>query len=139
MDRRPLGRARRVAFIASVIILVGCLFPWYALGGDGGLPPVTYRVFDGTGLFALVAALATIALMTLPYAMVDRSVGVDRPILYAVLAIVAVLGVALWVPQFLFAPEGFLPDRAPGLWVTAVGALALARAAYDIALERPRY
>src|SRR5215210_108389 len=135
MHRRPLGRARRVAFIASLVILAGCLLPWYALGGDGGLPPETYRVFDGTGLLALIAALATIALMTLPYAMAGQPTGVDRPLLYAFLAIVAVIGVALWVPQFLFAPEGFLPDRAPGLWIAAIGALALARSAYDIARE----
>ena len=46
---------------------------------------------------------------------------------------------ALFIPMFIFAPEGFLPNRAPGLWVTAIGVIALARAAYDIALERPRY
>jgi hypothetical protein len=139
MHRRPLGRARRVAFVASLIILAGCLLPWYALGGDGGLPPVTYRVFDGTGLLALIAALATIALIALPYAMIDRPTGVDRPIFYALLAIVAILGVALFVPTFLFAPEGYLPNRAPGLWVTAIGVIVLARSAYDIALERPHY
>jgi drug/metabolite transporter (DMT)-like permease len=139
MHRQPLGRGRRLAFIAAVVILAGCVLPWYRIGGDGGLPPITYHVVDGTGLFALLAALATIALMTLPYAMIDRPVGVDRPILYAILAIVAVIGVALWIPQFLFAPQGFLPDRAPGLWVSAIGVVILARAAYDIALERPRF
>ena len=131
MHRRPLGRARRIAFFASLIILVGCLLPWYVLGGnEGEMTAVTAKVWDGSGMLALIA---------LPYAMIDRPDGVDRPILYAALAILAVVGVALFIPQFLFAPQGFLPTRAPGLWVTAIGVIALARAAYDIALERPRY
>ena len=140
MHRRPLGRARRIAFFASLIILVGCLLPWYVLGGnEDEMTAVTAKVWDGSGMLALIAALATIALIALPYAMIDRPDGVDRPILYAALAILAVVGVALFIPQFLFAPQGFLPTRAPGLWVTAIGVIALARAAYDIALERPRY
>src|SRR3954454_22988779 len=140
MHRLPLGRARRIAFIASLVILVGCLLPWYVLGGnDGDMTAQVYKVWDGFGMLALIAALATIALIALPYAMIDRPDGVDRPILYAALAILAVVGVALFIPMFIFAPEGFLPNRAPGLWVTAIGVIALARAAYDIALERPRY
>ena len=139
MHRRPLGRGRRLAFLGVVVILVSALLPWFALGGgQGELSRRVWNVWDGTGVLTLVAGLAVVAVMTLPYAMVDRPVGMDRGLTYGLLAVVAILGVALWVPQFLFAPEGFLPDRAPGLWVAAVGVLILARAAYDIASERPR-
>ena len=51
---------------------------------------------------------------------------------------IAVVGVVLWVPNVLDAPEGLLPTRAYGFWISALGAIMLARAAYDISLEPPR-
>jgi hypothetical protein len=139
MHRYPLGRGRRLAFLAVLVILVSAVLPWFALGGgQGELSRRIWNVWDGTGVITLLAGLATVAVMTLPYAMVDRPVAMDRGLTYGLLAVVAILGVVLWIPQFLFAPEGFLPDRAPGLWVAAIGVIILARAAYDIALEPPR-
>ena len=41
-------------------------------------------------------------------------------------------------PGVLDAPEGLLPDRAYGLWISALGAIMMARAAFDIWLEPPR-
>ena len=137
--RRSLGRGRRLAFLAVLVILASAVLPWFTLGGgEGELTALVYNVWDGPGLATLLAALAVVAVMTLPYAMIDRPVAIDRGLTYGLLAIVAILGVALWIPQFLFAPEGFLPDRAPGLWVAAVGVIILARAAYEISLEPPR-
>ena len=52
----------------------------------------------------------------------------------------AVAGVLLF-PFFsgvLDAPEGLLPTRAYGYWISVLGAIILARAAYDIWLEPPR-
>ena len=48
-----------------------------ALGGDGGLP-ATYNAFDGTGIVVFLAALATLALVALPYAAGDRPMAIDR-------------------------------------------------------------
>jgi hypothetical protein len=138
MHRRPLGNGRRLAFVGAVVLLIGCLLPWYTVGGDGGLPPVVWRAFDGSGFASFLAALATMALVALPYAAGDRPVGVDRGIVFGLLAIVALVGVVLWVPGVLEAPEGLLPDRAYGLWLAAVGAIILGRSAYDIVLEPPR-
>jgi hypothetical protein len=139
VHRRTLGRGRRLAFLGVVIVLVSAALPWFTLGGGPGeLTPLTYNVWDGAGLATLLAALATVAVMTLPYAMVDRPVAVDRGITYGLLAIVGVVGVALWIIQFVVTPEGFLPDRAPGLWVATVGVIVLCRAAYEISLEPPR-
>jgi hypothetical protein len=138
MHRRPLGSGRRLAFLAALLLVVGCVLPWYRVGGDGGLSPLVYRAFDGTGILAFLAGLATLALIALPYAMGDRPTGVDRWIVFAVLAGAAIVGVALWIPNVIEAPEGILPDRAYGFWMTVVGAILLARSAYDIALEPPR-
>ena len=116
MHRRPMGRpAHRVA--SAPPVLVGCFLPWYAVGGDGGLPP-RRQVSTARGCSphggAGDARAHRAALRD-----DDRPDGVDRPLLYAALAILAVVGVALFIPMFIFAPEGFLPNRAPGLWVTA--------------------
>ena len=64
----------------------------------------------------------------------------DRGLSFAILATVAVAGVVLYpfVIGALDAPEGLLPDRAYGYWVSLLGAIILARAAYDIWLEPPR-
>jgi len=138
MHRRPLGNGRRLAFLGSLVLLVGCLLPWFTVGGDGGLTPIVYRAFDGSGIVAFLAALATLALIALPYAAGDQPIGVDRGIVFGLLAIAAIAGIILWVPGMLEAPEGLLPDRAYGLWIAAVGAIILGRAAYDIVLEPPR-
>jgi hypothetical protein len=45
---------------------------------------------------------------------------------------VAVLGVILWIPNVLADPSGLLPTRAYGYWITVVGAVMLARAAFEI-------
>jgi hypothetical protein len=140
MHRRPLGNGRRLAAIGAIVAIVGCLLPWYVLGGDGGLPQQTYRAFDGPGILTFLTGLATLALVTLPYAAGERPVAIDHPLAFGLLAVVGLIGVALWIPNVhaLDAPEGLLPDRAYGYWIAVVGAIVLARAAYDIALEPPR-
>lgn len=140
MHRRPLGSGRRLAFIGALVLLVGTLLPWYTAGGDGALPPTVLRAFDSSGIAAVLAALATIALIALPYAAGERPLAADRGISFGLLAAVALIGVLLSLsyPGVLEAPEGLLPDRAYGFWMSAVGAIILARAAYDIVLEPPR-
>ncbi len=139
MHRRPLGNGRRLAVVGAVLLIIGSVLPWYTLGGDGGLPQQVYRAFDGTGILAFFAGLATLALIALPYAAGERPTSIDRPLAFAVLAVAAVVGVLVWIPQanVLDAPEGLLPTQAYGFWVAALGAIILARAAYDIWLEPP--
>lgn len=138
MHRRPLGSGRRLAFIAAVVLVIGCVLPWYRAGGDGGLTPLVYRAFDGSGILAFLAGLATLALVALPYASGDRPTGFDRGIVFGIFAAAAVIGVIGWIPNVLSDTTGILPDRAYGFWITVVGAIMLARAAYEITLEPPR-
>jgi hypothetical protein len=140
MHRRPLGRGRTLAILAAAIILAGCVLPWFGVGGSGGLPATELRPFDGSGMLAFLAALATLALVALPYAAGDRPVGADRALAYGFLLLVAVLGVVLWPLDLLgeFA-AGLLPDRAPGYWIAIVGVAVYGRAVYEIyTAPRPR-
>ncbi len=137
MHRRPLGNGRRLAVIGSLVTIVGCVLPWYVLGGDGGLPQQVFRAFDGTGIISFIAAVATLALVVLPYAAPERPLAVDRGLVYGLFAIAALVGVGLWIPNIIEAPEGLLPDRAYGWWIAAVGSILMARAAFEISQEPP--
>ena len=139
MHRRPLGSGRRLATIGATVLIVGCLLPWFTVGGDGGLPAEVYHAWNYMpGVLALLSGLATLALVILPYAMAGRPVGLDRSLSFGILAVVAVVGVLLWLPTALPAPTGLLPDRAYGFWISAVGAILMARAAFEISQEPPR-
>ena len=141
MHRRPLGTGRRLAIIGSVLVIVGCLLPWYVWGvGSEALPTVEVRAFNSTGIISFIAALATLALITLPYAS-ERPVSIDRGLFFGILAVAALAGVFLMpftTEGVLGSPEGLLPDRAYGWWISAVGAIVMSRAAFDIGREPPR-
>jgi len=139
MHRRPLGRGRVLALIAAAIMLVACLLPWYALGGDGGLPTIEQRAFDGPGILVFLAALSTIALVALPYAAGERPVAIDSWPIYLLLLGMAAIGVVLWPLIDAGRREtlsGLMPDRAPGWWLAILGVVVLARAVFDIQ-QRP--
>lgn len=119
------------------MVVAGCLLPWYALGGETGeLTPLVLRAFDGSGILAFLAAFATLAVVALPYAVGDRPVGIDRALTYALLAVTALAGIVLWLPDKIDVLEGLLPPVAPGWWLSAAGTMILARAAFDVAQER---
>ncbi len=138
MHRRSLGSARRLALFAGILLVVGSVLPWYQVGGDSGLPVIVYRAFDGSGFMSFLAGLATLALIALPYAMGDRPTSIDRGVSFAVLAVVAILGVVLWIPNVLADVSGLLPMRSYGFWITVVGAILLGRAAFEIYLSPDR-
>jgi hypothetical protein len=138
MHRRPMGRGRMLAVAGALVVLVGTLLPWYAFQVDAGLPAMEFRAFDGSGILAFLAALGTLALVTLPYAAGDRPVSADRGLAYLLLFGVAALGVAMWPLQVVDDLSGLLPTRAPGWWIALVGVATLARAAFEIFQEPAR-
>ncbi len=117
------------------MVLVACLLPWYTFVGD--LPRLPFGAFDGSGILAFIAALATLALVALPYAAGDSPARADRGLAYALLAGLAVLGILLWPLGFIDQPAGLLPNRALGFWLAVLGTVGLIAAARDISRERP--
>ena len=139
MQSRALGGGRRLALVAAIVVIVGCLLPWYSVGGDGGLPAESYMAFRfPQGVLAFLAALGTLALIALPYAMRPRPVPLDRGLVFGILAGAAIAGVLLWVPAVADNLGGLLPNRAYGFWIALVGAILLCRAAFEISREPPR-
>ena len=134
MYRHPVGRGRWIAAGSAIVLLIGCVLPWYTAGGQvGGLPPVTGNAFESSGILVFLVALATLALVTLPYAAGDRPVGLDRWPPYLILLVTGFLGVLLRAFDLYGRGVLGLPDRSPGLWLVAVGLLLLARATFEIA------
>jgi len=140
LHRRSLGRGRWVATISAILIVVGCALPWFRAGGAEGIPALEGNGFFGPGILAFLAALATLALVTLPYAMGDRPVAVYRWWVYAALAMIAALGLLLRSVGIAIDSGGFgtmLPDRAPGVWLAAAGVVGLAFATAELYGARP--
>jgi hypothetical protein len=140
LHRRSLGRGRWVAGVSAVVIVVGCVLPWFRAGGAEGIPALEGNGFFGTGILAFLAALATLALVALPYAMGDRPVAVDRWWVYAALAVTAAVGLLLRSVGIALDSGGFgtmLPDRAPGVWLAAAGVVGLAFATAELYGARP--
>jgi hypothetical protein len=144
MHRRPLGRGRSLAAVGGILILLGCVLPWWRLGGDAGIPAVGGNAFEGSGIVVFLVGVITLALVALPYAVGDRPTGLDRWLSFAILAGVGWLGFAwrvldlLLSGAFRFSEPAQVFTSGPGLWIAGIGLAVLARAAYQMTRE-PSY
>jgi hypothetical protein len=142
MHRRPVGRTRLLAAIGALIALAGCFLPWWTRGGSEGLPALSGTAFESSGILVFGAAIATLALVTLPYAS-ERPVSTDRWTSYALIAAVGWVGLAYRVIQlaglraFSFGEPVEIVTQIPGLWLALIGLIILARATYEM-LHEPR-
>ena len=141
MHRPPVGRSRLLAAIGALVVLAGCFLPWWTVGG-ADLPAFSGNAFDSTGILVFAAAIATLALVTLPYAS-ERPVAADRWTSYAIIAALGWLGFGYRVIDlaanraFQFAEPAEVITRIPGLWLAGIGLVILARATYEM-LQEPR-
>jgi hypothetical protein len=145
MHRRPLGRGRSLAALAGVLIVVGCVLPWWQVGGEqSGITPLSGNGFEGAGIIVFLVGIAAIALVALPYAAGDRPLGIDRWLTYLLLTVVGWIGLAvrfvglLLDGAFQFTEPAQVFTNGPGLWLVVIGLIVLSRATYDMARE-PAY
>jgi hypothetical protein len=140
MHRRPVGRTRILASVGALVALAGCFLPWWTVGGADGLPVLSGNAFDSFGILVFIAAIATLALVTLPYAS-ERPVSADRWQTYALFAVAGWLGflgriIDLGLSQaFAFRQPIEALTRIPGLWIAGIGLAIVARAIYDMTRE----
>jgi hypothetical protein len=142
MHRRPLGHGRTLAAVAGVLIVVGCVLPWWKVGGgESGITPLSGNGFDGAGMLVFLVGIATLALVALPYAAGDRPLGIDRWLTFLLLTVVGWIGLGIRVVSllldgaFTFTEPAQVFTNGPGLWLTAIGLVVLSRATYDMARE----
>jgi hypothetical protein len=143
MHRRPVGRTRLLAAIGALVMLAGCFLPWWTRGGGAGdLTKLSGTAFEGMGIVVFAAAIATLALVTLPYA-TERPVSIDRWSSYAVITVAAWLATAYRVIElgsvnaFSFDEPADVILNNPGLWLVGIGLVLLSRATYEM-LGEPR-
>ena len=143
MHRRPVGRTRLLAAIGALLMLAGCFLPWWTRGGGADqLTTLSGTAFEGMWIVVFEAVIATLALVTLPYA-TERPVSIDRWSSYALIAAAGWLAFGYRVLElgsinaFSFAEPADLITNIPGLWLVLVGLIVLARATYEM-LGEPR-
>jgi len=135
--RRPVGRDRLVAALGALVVLAGCVLPWWAIGGAEGLPALSGNAFAGMGIVVFVVALATIALVTLPYA-TERPVTADRWPAYTILAVLGWAALIVRIVDlaslraFAFRAPADVVANGPGLWVVGIGLAMLSRSAFNM-------
>lgn len=131
-----------LASIGAIIAVAGCFLPWWQVGGRNGLPVLSGTGFESLGILVFAAGIATLALVTLPYAS-ERPVSADRWSSYAILAAVGWLGFAYRIVDlatqraFSFDEPADIVLHVPGLWLAGIGLLIMARATYEM-LQEPR-
>lgn len=144
LQRREVRAGRTLAAIGALVTLVGCVLPWWRLGGDRGIPAIGGNAFEASGILVFMIAVMTLALVVLPYAVGDRPTALDRWISYAVLAGLGWFGLAWRVLDLLtsgalrFDQPAQAVTNGPGLWIAALGLGMLARAAYRMS-RAPAY
>lgn len=141
MHRRPLGRGRTMAALGAALMVIGCVLPWWQVGGTPGITARSGTGLEGSAILVFLVGIATLALVVLPYASGDRPVGLDRWLSFAVLAVAGWIGFGWRVVEltmlgaFQFGAPAQVVTNGPGLWLAAIGLGILARAAYVMTRE----
>jgi hypothetical protein len=141
LHRRPLGRGRTLAALSGPVIIVGCVLPWWQVGGTPGITAQSGNGLAGAGILVFLVGVATLALVALPYAVGDRPLGFDRWLTYALLAAAGWIGFGwrvielAWIGAFQFGTPAEVFTNGPGLWVAGLGLVMLSRAAWAMTRE----
>jgi hypothetical protein len=129
-----MAGGRRLALVGALVAIVGCFLPWFSVGGQ-----VVIMAFQRPqGLAVLLASLATLALLALPFAMHPRHVSLDRGLSFGILATIAIVALVLFALEVSPMPQGLLPTAAYGYWISVVGAIMMGRAAFEVSREPVR-
>ncbi|MGI8928608.1 MAG: hypothetical protein ACR2H0_03960 [Candidatus Limnocylindrales bacterium] len=136
MTRRALGRGRLLVVTGAIAAVAGMFLPWWVVARTG-LTPLSGNGFQGAGIVVFLAALALLALVTLPFASRDGQSGLDRAAVYAVVAAGAIGAFLFRVYEISQFGGLGQPAQLLGLWLTGAGLLIVAWGVGDIMTERP--
>ena len=141
MHRRPLGRGRTMAALATPLIVLGCILPWWRVGGTPGITAESGNGLAGSGILVFLVGIASLALVALPYAAGDRPIALDRWLTFAMLVVAGWIGFAwrivelLLIGAFQFHEPADVLTHGPGVWLAGLGLVVLSRAVFEMAAE----
>jgi hypothetical protein len=122
----------------ALVTLIGCVPAWWTVGGTVTVAQSGNAfAFPGSGIVVFLVAVALIGVVVLPYATRDGQAGIDRPLTYGGLLLVALAALALELLRINDFGGLGLPDRAPGLWLSGVGLAIVGLGLADLLAERP--
>ncbi len=117
-------RGRLIVALGALATLAGLPLTWWTIERTNA-PTLTGGGLQGVAIFVFLAALATLAVIVLPLATRDGQSAVDRPAVYALLALIMVAAFAWRVFEISQFAALELPAQAPGLWLTGAGLVIL--------------
>lgn len=134
--RRGLGRGRTLIALGAIVAICSMPLAWLKVGGVV-LPAETASGFDGSGVLMFLAAIAMLALIVLPYTTKSGQAGLDRPVAYVALLIVALAALVSEILR-LVSTEGssLTPADAPGLWLAGGGMALVGWGVLELLAER---
>ena len=136
MTRRALGRGRLLVVIGALASLAGLVPPWWLVQRTN-LPDLSANGVQGIGVVIFLAALTLMAIVVLPFATRDGTSSLDKPLVYGLIAVVAIAAYAWKLFEISQAAGIGLPTQAPGLWVTGAGLAIVAWGVGLIVTDRP--
>ena len=144
MHRRPLGRGRTLAALSTPLIVVGCVLPWWRVGGSPSITEVSGNGLAGSGILVFLVGVVSLALVALPYAAGDRPVALDRWLTFGIVTVGGWLALG-WrivdlamIGAFQFNEPAEVLTNGPGIWLAALGLTVLSRAVFEMAGEPSR-
>jgi hypothetical protein len=136
MNRRALGRGRLLVVLGALVTLAGMVPAWWRLARTNATV-VSGNGLEGAGIVVFLAALALLAVVTLPYATRNGQSALDRPGTYVLLALAAVGAFLFRVFEISQFTALGLPLEAPGLWLSGLGLIVVVWGVADLLTERP--
>lgn len=135
MTRRALGRGRLLVVVGAVAVLAGMFPNWWVVERTGQAA-LSGNGFEGAGLIVFLAALTSLAVVTLPFATQKGDSALDRAPVYVAIALAAIAAFLFRVYQ-VAQFGGLAPAQSIGVWVTGAGLLVVAWGVGDLLTEKP--
>ena len=140
MHHTSATRGHWLVAIAAVVIVGATFLQWWQIGGGPGELPQRSGVgiSDGRVLLIFLAAVASLLLVTLPFAS-ERPIAIDHPLAYLILIVIMLIGYVLRLADlFGHSLLPWPPQRGIGVWLIAAGFVLFARGAFEVFEERRR-
>jgi hypothetical protein len=138
VNQSSATRGHWLIAIAAIAIVGAVFLQWWQVGGGPGELPERsgMGISDGRVLLMFLAAVATLLIVTLPFAS-ERPIAIDHPLTYIALLVVMVIGYILrLVDLFQHTLWPWPPQHGLGVWLAAIAMGLFSRGVFEVYEER---